>query len=89
MTCIDDVLEELPQLQVSSKTKEVQLNKIQQKIWEVLTEIPQNIDEIVDKTELAVEVVISELMEMKIENLVVCNHYNYYRCRGIVCRSDY
>ncbi|WP_372368982.1 DNA-processing protein DprA [Candidatus Uabimicrobium sp. HlEnr_7] len=88
VTCINDVIEELPQLQINNKTKEVQLNKTQQQIWDVLTEIPQNIDKIVDKTELAIEVIMSELMEMRIENLVVCSHYNYYRCRGIVCRSD-
>ncbi|BBM83022.1 DNA-processing protein DprA [Candidatus Uabimicrobium amorphum] len=85
VTSVEDVLEEYPQWQMTNDVQQIHLSKIQYKIWNVLSDTPQSIDDISNTTQLPIDKVMSELMEMRIEGIVVCSHFHYYRSRGIVC----
>lgn len=85
VTNIDDVLEEYPQWHISTKTQQINLTKLQYNIWSALSDVPQSIDDVSNLVQLPVETVMSELMEMRMEGIVVCTNFSYYRSRGIIC----
>ena len=85
VTNVEDVLEEYPQWNILNKTQQITLTQVQRKIWDALSDTPQNIDDVSALAQLPVQTTMSELMEMRMEGIVVCTNFSYYRSRGIVC----
>ena len=88
VTSIDDVLEEYPQWNIHSEKQRITLTQVQRKIWDVLSNTPQSIDDLSTLAQLPVEIAMSELMEMRMEGIVACTNFSYYRSRGIACCDE-
>ena len=76
VTNVDEVLEEILALQDKVKNTQKNLAPIEkltleeQKIWEILSETPQSIDNIINKSQIEPSIVTIKLLAMELKGLI-------------------